>query len=370
MKKSLCVIAMTGLFVLPLSLTSCASVEPAAPSVVPMPVGADRVNPKWLHFNCAMSDINFEQVKLCIQTQAALLPPLDKNKREYFGESYDPVKYLKCRMEDLEKSYVSNTACDRFRLRRVENPEYWPNPDVPKPKWPDAPNPPVYREGMTSEEYFKALCEKEAGEFIYKTVENVEGIYQIRPKNYINDSGTSSDVYVNDAPYVGSMGLGGYKDTIEFSFVRPGRYSFFENSITHHRQQYPVGKKTSQSNRDDSYFNNTSLGETIALYTGFDGNDYTSMRVKYSSHLQSRYGFTWREIKRDHDRDLEIAGSEFAVIDLQTGEVLAIKRGFARREQLSNAPRGIRIWAQLCPRPSQKHHILSFIEQVLKPVQR
>ena len=33
-----------------------------------------------------------------------------------------------------------------------------------------------YKPGMTSEQYFDHLCKTEAGEFIYKTVENVEGI--------------------------------------------------------------------------------------------------------------------------------------------------------------------------------------------------
>jgi hypothetical protein len=39
-----------------------------------------------------------------------------------------------------------------------------------------------YKPGMTPEQYFEHLCKTEAGEFIYKTVENVEGIYMMRPR--------------------------------------------------------------------------------------------------------------------------------------------------------------------------------------------
>src|SRR5574339_72189 len=44
-----------------------------------------------------------------------------------------------------------------------------------------------YRPGMTPEQYFDHLCKSEAGEFIYKTVENVEGLYLMRPRNRPTD---------------------------------------------------------------------------------------------------------------------------------------------------------------------------------------
>ncbi|MFO1386566.1 MAG: hypothetical protein U1F55_10410 [Chitinivorax sp.] len=63
------------------------------------------------------------------------------------------------------------------------HPEYWPYPDVPPVKWPEAPNPPTLaKTGMSGKEYFQALCEREAGWFIYRTVEDVEGLYIVRPR--------------------------------------------------------------------------------------------------------------------------------------------------------------------------------------------
>ena len=46
--------------------------------------------------------------------------------------------------------------------------------------------------------------------------------------------------------------------------------------------------------------------------------------------LKSRYGFTWRGITRPHDRELGIAGGEVHRFDLQTNEVLAVRRGYLR----------------------------------------
>ncbi|MCS6319917.1 MAG: hypothetical protein H8K05_19540, partial [Nitrospira sp.] len=45
-----------------------------------------------------------------------------------------------------------------------------------------------YKPGMTSQEYFDHLCKAEAGEFIYKTVENVDGLYMMRPRTKATDS--------------------------------------------------------------------------------------------------------------------------------------------------------------------------------------
>ena len=44
--------------------------------------------------------------------------------------------------------------------------------------------------------------------------------------------------------------------------------------------------------------------------------------------LQSKYGYTWRGIKRELDRQHGIAGGELLVIDLSTNDVMGVRRGF------------------------------------------
>ena len=84
--------------------------------------------------------------------------------------------------------------------------------------------------------------------------------------------------------------------------------------------------------------------------------------------LQSQYGFTWRGITRPHDREFGIVGGEVIVLDLQTNEVLAVRRGYT--VSLGKTPETVAgIWwlsAAKCPAtmPGVEH---SFIHKVLKP---
>ena len=54
----------------------------------------------------------------------------------------------------------------------------------------------------------------------------------------------------------------------------------------------------------------------------------TGFSVRYTDSLLSRYGYTWRGIRRPYDREMGIYGGETAVVDLKTGEILGLRRGF------------------------------------------
>lgn len=54
------------------------------------------------------------------------------------------------------------------------------------------------------------------------------------------------------------------------------------------------------------------------------------MKLEKVSALKSRYGYTWRGIRRPHDRELGIVGGELIVMDMLSNEVLAVRRGFIR----------------------------------------
>lgn len=254
------------------------------------------------------------------QCVAAQLPPLDPNKREYFGEQYSPRKYLECKLKYDDRE----SSCDIYKLRRAENPEYWPNPDVPKPKWPDAPKESVYKFGMSSKDYFEALCKAEAGEFIYKTVENVEGVYQVRPLTRNEDQ--NNDLFVIEDPY--GIDYPSSEMTAR-NFLMRNRYRFFETPI----QKNMIEKK---------------MPNTVERF--FFSSDQKTMQRQYSELPKSRYGFTWRGIQRPHDRELGIAGGELIVLDLETNEILAIRRGFARLDYIPHTMPQKYWGADSCPR--------------------
>jgi len=309
---------------------------------------------------------SFAEGMQCKLAQAEKLPPINVAMREWFGEFYDPKKYRQCLIEARKPTELS---CEYLRLMREPEPEYWPGPERPLIKWPEVPKTSVYRPGMTSKEYFDALCKAEAGEFIYRTVETVDGIYQIRPRKQASWYALQ-DRYVMEDPY-------GYTNweaqNPERIFVR-GKFALYEHFEATPQQKAAPAYRPDRF--DPSVFFPPAPGATIERYFGYDGKTEKTLRKEYDSHTKSRHGFTWRGIKRPNDRELAIAGGELAVVDLQTGEILGIRRGFARSgfDRISRS--GIQ-WetAEVCPRLRRQpdgwdksgDFSYWFISKVLKP---
>ncbi|MBI1395848.1 MAG: hypothetical protein GC151_07695 [Betaproteobacteria bacterium] len=247
-----------------------------------------------------------------------------------YGQFYDLAKYEAC-----VKVERRNTYCNRFRLRRVENPELWPYPDVPPMKWPDPPARSVYREGMTPVEYWRALCRAEAGEFIYRAVDDVDGLYQIRPRRHESEY-AMVDRYVVEDPY--GHTIGEEAPDLPFNYIAPKymwpkdlpRYSFIESAPS------DGASVVISPARDESLSQPPGAGERYQRFVGFDQKDYGSMRMTWVKSLRARFGFTWRGIRRAHDREMGIAGGELAVVDLDTNEILGLRRGFILGVPLSS----------------------------------
>ena len=200
-----------------------------------------------------------------------------------------------------------------------------------------------YKADMTSQQYFDHLCRTEAGEFIYKTVENVEGIYMMRPRKVATDD-ELSHLYALEDPYGYEIWEAAHPAKI---FVRPKAYYFFELPL---------------DGSDSPYIR----------YSGFDDHDPTSMKEEKITILRSRFGYAWRGITRPHDRELGIAGGELIILDLQSKEVLAVRRAYVRSGDVRNRLTGV--WwlgGRVCPVNSTRlHHTYEFIVQVLKPGHR
>ncbi len=89
--------------------------------------------------------------------------------------------------------------------------------------------------------------------------------------------------------------------------------------------------------RDPSLFQPVPPGAKYQRFYGYDG-DFKSLKMEYVTELKSRYGFTWREIKRPFDRETGVAGGELAVVDLKTGEILGLRRGFVLGANTAGGP--------------------------------
>jgi hypothetical protein len=261
----------------------------------------------------------------CVEVLGAQMAPIDPERREWFGEQYSAEKYVECR----KKAQPQETHCERHRLRRKEAPEFWPFHDKSPMKWPDPPKEPVYKKGMKPIDYWRALCKAEAGEFIYRVVEGVETIYQIRPRPR-EEPYAGGDRYVMEDPYGYVESESGSIKAIALNAIWPPETShkstprFRALETPKLQDDIPLNLRKYYS---ASLFVPPKSNEPYQRFTGYSG-DFRSLQMDHIQRISARYGWTWRGIRRPFDRELDVAGGELAVVDLRTGEVLGLRRGF------------------------------------------
>jgi hypothetical protein len=273
-------------------------------------------------------------VSLCL---LALLGQVNMANGETVGERFD--KALKeiakqCASRKLEP----NEVCGGVAKLKPADPlateegRFAHSIKIPNP----VPEDSGYKPGMTPEQYFDYLCKTEAGEFIYKTVENVEGIIQLRPRVKANYE--YSHLYAFEDPF-------GFDADPAF-FVYPGWYTYYETIVSS-----PMGQ-----------------GPKYMRYFGYDGRSLETLRKVNEAQRKSRYGYTWRGIVRPLDRENGIGGGEVILVDLETNEVLAVHRGYAQfkmDERVGLIKAG---WRNRCPSIQATGGPYGhFILKVLKP---
>ncbi len=232
-----------------------------------------------------------------------------------------------------------------------------------------------------AKQYFKHLCDTEAGEYVFKTVDHVEGIFQMRPRGKVMDTPIDFDRYALEEPTgVGWSSDEGRDDLVYERYIQPmyGQYTFMERP--NYDDPSTLIRAVREINRFPPRGKSNGHSTSIQVSEGFSPRIFElpwMIRYQQVTQRKARYGYTWRGIKREKDRRYGIAGGEFLIIDLETKEILAVKRRF----KLSgyNKSRGSAIWwgnARPCESeityrkrgaPSMRT-IPPFIKSVLKPV--
>lgn len=187
-----------------------------------------------------------------------------------------------------------------------------------KALWPTSPS--------VSKQYFEHLCATEAGEYIFKTVEDVEGVFQMRPRPQWYQPASK---YGPEDP----TGLGGSGDRdldaygVSGYYVQPmlGQYLFLERPAAGKAGavlRYTRGTPAVPPGRAEHSTGALIDGKWVRFNVPF------VIVQEEASQRKARYGYTWRGITREQDRELGIGGGEYLIVDLDTKEVLAVKRGF------------------------------------------
>lgn len=251
---------------------------------------------------------------------------------------------------------------------------------------------PIARDRLAkAESMFAERCLK-SGEFIHRTVDNVEGIYlmKIRP-NRINYGQNLEDQFTLDDPYGSDSGGDSYikfflRGSNQYGVVgspAPGApprlgYVYVEALDIHDSKRY----RYTGSVREYEVTSSILIGGSGKKFktTGFVIDKIPAPGAA------PRYGVTYDDISTREERTYWIAGSSLKVIDLQTNEVIAERIGYMMDRGQGNSSGGRAPWLaaanNACPgfhtrqgRPipsghgalAQLHQTLDFAEKVLRP---
>ncbi len=222
--------------------------------------------------------------------------------------------------------------------------------------------------------YFTHLCTTEAGTWIFRTVDNVEGLYVARPQSKWTAMESILHTYGVENPWIqrtfaltadDARWQGGW-------FISPPLYNFLF-------AEQPRRNVSWQATITEPYirlFGYTT--EEISIPTTNapnrrDRRDKTPMQVIGIDKPTAQYAFTWRGIKRTRDREHNIAGGEVLIYDRVTLEVLAVKRQFVVARANNQHPHRMH-WevGAICPKVSGYNQVgaefSQFVFDVLKTV--
>jgi hypothetical protein len=279
------------------------------------------------------------------------------------GERFENAMKQKAEYCTTHKILPGNRRCDILKLKPAEPLATEEGRFAHSIKIPNSvPEDSGYKPGMTPEQYFDHLCKTEAGEFIYKTVENVEGLYMMRPRKEATDN-ELQHLYVLEDPYGQVVGA---VHSAQDYYVQPalGKYQYLEMPFRGSQKDTGITSKYKRYHRDE----NAHPGKKYQ--TAIDGRGVFVPYIVAEAEVEttkSRYGYTWRGISRPHDRELGIAGGELLVLDMKTNEVLAVRRGYIRSGWMKNLTSIWWLSGQACPNSGTKQEHL-FVKEALKPV--
>lgn len=181
--------------------------------------------------------------------------------------------------------------------------------------------------------YFDRLCREQSGEHIFKTVENVTSIFQMRVPEKLQGI-TRPPIYVQGRlvgrPYW-DFGNSLWTNEYPRNFRLPVRtfLSWEEQAVAPYTNYVFESMAASDTNTKHKFVRVTSeyvLHKPCRSYQCYVETEHRTT-TEYTDSIESRYGFTWEDITPSSLSD-NIAGAEWRVIDLKTGEILAYARDY------------------------------------------
>jgi len=199
-------------------------------------------------------------------------------------------------------------------------------------------------------QYWDHLCSTEAGSFILKPVDGVDGFFFMRPVGGANEQ-QNNDRWKLEAPGLQASWGWRYDPISEaVGFVQPP-------SATYEWVDFPA----------------LEGGGVLHLHDYRESTQRPRAEPQLDS--QARYAVIWRGIRRERDRESAIAGTEWIVFDRESRDVLGVLRDFYLTGAVRNRPQGIS-WlnAGRCPfkreflgRRGERNDVGIWAPMVLRP---
>ncbi|HTT09460.1 MAG TPA: hypothetical protein VMG60_01085 [Burkholderiaceae bacterium] len=173
-------------------------------------------------------------------------------------------------------------------------------------------------------QYWEHLCSTEAGSFILRPADNVDGFFFMRPVGGANEQ-QNNDRWKLEAP--GMQASWGWK----YDPAREAEQFVDPPSYTYEWVDFPAPD-----------------GGILHMF-GYVSRA-SPMKVERQSASSAKYGLTWRGIRRERDREYAISGVEWIALEIDTREVLGVIRDFDITGMTTNRREGI-YWinAARCP---------------------
>jgi hypothetical protein len=223
-------------------------------------------------------------------------------------------------------------------------------------------------------EEVKVLCDKDGGDKIYKTVDNVQGILQMRarkPKSYRRADGSfynaMADQYGMEDPFAEAQFdhddmASAVGSAVGINAPPRGKQGYW---FIEQQPKYGSPKGSEYRRNYLTILENPEAWQIRAS----NGNPLYKVKQFKVSNLKSRYGYLTEDLTTKEMRDHWIGAGRIKIIDLQTNEVLAERKGYFRAsgdllpdyaDRWSGFSRG------MC---STNGNLLNFLQSVLKPPQ-
>jgi len=223
---------------------------------------------------------------------------------------------------------------------------------------------------------------KTAGEKIYKTVENVEGIYLMKlrpPSRNFGDQFKLDDPYTARDVSIEILLLNRDQNgSLDMNATFSKGYTYVEAQDPNDGQRYRYTGGIQAVRKKDITAPNVQLN--LKNNPNYDLNVYEFVLEKSAVKAPApRYGVTYDDISTHEEREYWIAGSSLKVVDLQTSEVIAERIGYmvdwAQGSQAGGRSPWLLATSNACPAfPTAAgghsftgYQVRDFVEKVLKP---